>query len=104
VKVLLRICAGLLLWALAFATLYGLQGLGCALQWPGHRIGPLGLLRTLLVVTWLGFLCGASVFAWRRVRGVAAGTIGRLEAGIAVVGAAAVAYTLFPVAWTSPCG
>ena len=30
-------------------------------------------------------------------------TLGRLRAGIAIVGLAATAYTLFPVVWASPC-
>jgi hypothetical protein len=101
---LLRIGSGLLLWAVAFTGVYGLQGLGCALGWQRHQLGPLDALRAALLLTWLGFLGVAALRAARSFRRAPAGIAGHLEAGLALVGAAAIAYTLFPVAWIAPCG
>lgn len=106
---LLRILSGLLLWAVAFAAIYGLQGLGCALEWQRHRVGPVDALRAALVLAWLAFLAGSLLLAWRgasleRRREVAGErALVRLEYGIALAGAAAIAWTLFPVAWVSAC-
>jgi hypothetical protein len=105
---ILRITAGLLIWAAAFVVVYGLQGLGCALGWHRVRLGSADALRVTLVVAWLLFLGVALLRAWRGVgtqRATQGGSalVARLELGIAVTGAAAIAYTLFPVAWTSAC-
>lgn len=46
----------LILWAVLFAAVYGLHGLGCAWGWPLVR-APLGSLQSVaMVVIWLGGL------------------------------------------------
>jgi hypothetical protein len=105
VTTLLRLFAGLLIWAIAFAVVYGLQGLGCAQGWHRFSLGPYQALRAILVAAWLAFLVAAALWARYGVarQGPGDGVLPRLERGVAVTGAVAIAYTLFPVAWTSAC-
>lgn len=65
----MRVLAGLLLWAAGFSVLYGLHGVGCAVGWGNARFGPVTVLSVVLVGTWLAFVAMASVWLvvlWRR--------------------------------------
>ena len=112
-NLLARATAGLILWGLAFASVYGLEGLGCANGW--HESGRSGIamsddtgvsLRLMLVTAWLiaisahGILVLYLLFTnttreqpfWRR-----------LEISSAMVGMLATIWTLFPVAVLRLC-
>lgn len=52
---------GFAVWASAFAVLYAVQGTGCELGWHRHSVGPLSVLRWLLIVLWAAHM---SVLAW----------------------------------------
>jgi hypothetical protein len=43
---------GFAIWALAFAVLYAVQATGCELGWHRQSVGPLSLLRALLIAIW----------------------------------------------------
>ncbi len=53
----IRLFAGLLVWAAGFNAIYAVHGLGCGLGWGGRiLIGPFSLLNAALVGLWLVFL------------------------------------------------
>ena len=52
---------GFTIWALAFAVLYAAHGTGCELRWHRHSVGPLSLLRGLLIVSWAAHM---TALAW----------------------------------------
>jgi hypothetical protein len=102
---------GLLGWAAAFAALYGLQGLGCALGWPGVAtpIEGVDLHRATLVATWLlGLAIGAAWWGATRSRLARAAAEGRwlarLAVRVATVGLVAQAVSGMPVLFASQCG
>jgi hypothetical protein len=43
---------GFTIWASALAVLYATQGIGCELGWQRHSVGPLSVLRWLLIMLW----------------------------------------------------
>jgi len=49
-RLLLTLAAGFGIWAACFAVIYAIQGLGCAYNWHMLSIGPLSLLRIVLLV------------------------------------------------------
>lgn len=49
-RLLLTLAAGFGLWAVCFVVIYAVQGLGCAYGWHALSIGPISLLRILLLV------------------------------------------------------
>lgn len=49
-RLLLILAAGFGLWAVCFVVIYAVQGLGCAYGWHALSIGPVSLLRALLLV------------------------------------------------------
>lgn len=49
-RILLALAAGFGVWAGCFAVIYGIQGLGCAYGWHMIWLGPLSLLRIILLV------------------------------------------------------
>lgn len=56
-------------WSVAFVTLYGLHGIGCAHGWDAVSIGPTNLQRLVQVALWLAFLSPIIVLAlWQRQR------------------------------------
>lgn len=56
---LLRMSAGLILWAVAFCILYGLHGIGCAAGWPSVLLpGGISLHRGTLIAAWLACIAG----------------------------------------------
>ncbi len=56
---------GFTVWALAFSVLYGVQGTGCELGWHRQTIGPLSLLRWLLILIWAAHMAGLAWVFWR---------------------------------------
>ncbi|HWK95862.1 MAG TPA: hypothetical protein VNR39_10600 [Pseudolabrys sp.] len=55
---------GFAVWAAAFSILYGVQGTGCELGWHRQTIGPLSLLRILLIVIWGAHLAALAWVYW----------------------------------------
>lgn len=86
---------GFLLWSSAFATLYAAQSAGCELGLDRSRLGPLNLLRIVLIVLWachmaaLAWLCYACLKPATR-NGVARSSTGRFfrTAALGATGAA----------------
>ena len=99
---LLRISAGLLLWAVSFSTLYALQGASCALGWDMIPL-PLGSVsHWLLSIVWLIFLT-LSVWLIRRAMGATKGLERKLALSSAITGFVAILITGSPVLITSTC-
>lgn len=68
---LVRMSAGLIVWAVTFCVLYGLHGVGCTAGWPSTPLtGWLDLHRAILAAAWLaGIAAGvAVVLAFRAPR------------------------------------
>ena len=99
---LLRIGAGLLLWAVSFSTLYALQGISCALGWDMIALPAGSLSRWLLTIVWLIFLA-LSGWLIRRAMGVQKGLERKLALSSAIIGFAAILITGSPVLLTSTC-
>ncbi len=101
---LLRAVAGLIVWAVAFSAIYGLQGLVCALGWQAVSLGPVSLGRLLLIVLWLGFVALLGWMSWRFRQDWQEGSfLGRMAFAMAVVGLVSTAFTGAPVVSTSVC-
>ena len=94
----------MLVWALHFAAVYILQGLGCTRGWPDPATG-IGLgastVLAFAAVAWIG------ARAWRQLRG--AGDVGqarfvaRLVAILSLLAAVAIAFTSIPMFLLLPC-
>lgn len=103
-KILLRAVSGLIVWAISFAALYGLQGLICSPRLSGR----FSLLpydgRELLVGIWLLFLGTLAWMAWRmwpdrQQKPV----VSWLAPVLALTGLFAAFYTGLPVVFTTIC-
>lgn len=56
-SLLLTLAAGFTAWAAGFVLIYGLQGLGCSYGWDMIELGPISLLRAVLIaLTLMGTL------------------------------------------------
>lgn len=101
---LLRSVAGLILWAVAFSVIYGLQGLSCALGW--DSLGPAGLsaARIILIATYAGFIGLLAWLCWRlRPSTSPRNFLGSLAFASAVIGLISTIYTGLPVLALSIC-
>ena len=98
---IVRACIGPALWALAFALIYALHGMGCARGWPDvstpmgslHAVVLIGAFVLALIVT------GVALFKVPRGDGVKALVI----AAGGWIGFGATLLTLFPVIGLSSC-
>jgi hypothetical protein len=97
--------AGFLVWATAFAALYGLHALGCDFAWHRIAIGPASLLRIFLVLLWVGALIAAGALAASSLRRAVgqSGTLSRAAAASAVAAVFAIIWTGSPVALLGLC-
>ncbi len=101
---LLRASAGLIIWAIAFTALYGLQGLSCAFGWDAWSLGGVSFARLLLLLVYVGsgvllaFLCWAF-----RPRAADTDFTDRLAFTGAIAGFFSLAYTGIPVVAASVC-
>ncbi|MET1756085.1 hypothetical protein ABVV53_11550 [Novosphingobium sp. RD2P27] len=101
---LLRAVSGLIVWAVAFSALYGLQGLGCALGWDAMMVGPIQLGRAALIALWLAFVAVQAWMIWHFSHHTHGSMfLNRLAVAIAVIGWVATIYTGVPVVTTSMC-
>lgn len=104
---LIALIAGPTVWAVGFSVLYGIQGAGCQLGWEGVLIGPLDLLRGLLLLVWAAHL---AVLVWmvrwthRRAYSPPDQRFFRFGAfSLALTGLVAMVWTGLPVVFTSAC-
>jgi len=102
--------AGFVIWSVAFVTIYGLHGIGCAYGWDAVTVGPTNLQRLVQVFLWLAFLPPLLALAlWlRRLREQFAGDASRrwltlVGETLAWSGLAATIITFAPTATTSVC-
>lgn len=94
---LLRACSGLIVWAIVFSLLYGIEGFGCAQPWDDQT------LRIILMSVWLSTLIGLAWLSWRWLPTRKGTEIDRLPGVIAFIGLVSTAWTGFPVAVLSTC-
>lgn len=89
------------LWAIAFAAVYGLHGLGCALGWTSVAFGPVDLHRGAMGLVWLLFIALNAGLLLLAPRGTVRET--RLPRLGLWIGLVATVYTLVPVVLTTSC-
>ena len=89
---LLRISAGLLLWAASFSLLYALQGMSRALEWDMIPLSMGNLSRWVLTIVWLIFLM-LSGWLIRRAMGATKGLERKLALSSAITGFVAILFT-----------
>lgn len=96
-----RALIGPTIWAVGFAALYALHGMGCAWGWPA-RSWPLGNAQSAaLILAWLGFVAAAALNLWQTPHANTPGAqIARAGGWIGLV---SVLFTLFPVLGVSSC-
>lgn len=103
-NMIVRLLAGLTLWAAAFSLIYAMEGAACALEWHQLSFGPLNAARTLLVGLWMLSLLALAYLSWSFwPRARMGGTLDRVAFGAALAGLAAAAYTGMPTATLSLC-
>lgn len=101
-SVLLRLSAGLVVWAVAFCLLYGLHGIGCTRGWADIGLGPASLHRGVLVVAWLACVAaGIGVALW--LRSARDTLLDRAAWHLALVGVAATLVTGLPILTLPAC-
>jgi hypothetical protein len=95
VKILVLL-AGFALWAIAFVTLYALQALGCAYDWPNHRL--------ILGVVAAAFVIGMAWLAWQTPHWVEGSTtIGLAARWTNIAAVVASILMFFPALFVSIC-
>ena len=104
---LIRILIGPLAWLAAFSAVYGLHGAACGFDWSGIEVGPVSLLRLVLLAAWLCAIAMQAVILWgiyapRFASG--SGFVRGVSRMTGWVGLVATLWSLFPVAVTSSCG
>lgn len=94
--------AGPVLWAVLFAAVYALHGIGCARGWPAVST-MLGSLHIVAMATvWLAGLALHVAILWKTPQGLAREV--RLQRYGAWIGLVASTLTLLPILLTSTCG
>jgi hypothetical protein len=100
---LVRMSAGLIVWAVAFCVLYALHGLGCARGWATIGLGATSAHRAVLIAAWLlciGTAIGVAVWRWPARTGT---LVERTGWRLALVGVAATAITGLPIVTLPAC-
>jgi hypothetical protein len=108
-KSLFLMAAGFGLWSIAFATLYGMLSVGCALGW--HEIEPfsgISVQRLQVVVLAIAFTLAQGATTWRlvparRPAGSPARFVRRVAFITALAALGASVFTFAAVLWLSPC-
>jgi len=102
----MRVLAGLLLWAAGFTVLYALYGLGCAVGWADVRLGAFTLLSLVLIGTWLTFVGLALAWAlavWRYEELLPPGFLATIGLTSALSGLGGLVFTGAPVLLPAHC-
>jgi hypothetical protein len=77
--VLLLLIAGMMIWGSAFLMLYAFLSVGCELGWATAALGPISLLRVILIGVWLfhlALIAGLLLWTYRRKQAVESGAEG----------------------------
>ncbi len=98
----IRMTAGLTIWAVGFSALYALHGLGCGLGWSQVTIGLTTVLGWALIGTWIVFL-GAAAGWLVRVWSAPSSFAATIALASAVAGLGGLALTGAPVLLTANC-
>ncbi|MFV0623192.1 hypothetical protein ACBY01_04155 [Sphingomonas sp. ac-8] len=101
-RLLIRLLAGLTLWAAAFALLYGLHGIGCAVGWDRRIVAGVSVQHGALAGAWFVSLVAAALLAWR-LRRPRATVLDRATAALGLVGLAATFATGLPILTAPAC-
>lgn len=100
---LLRMSAGLIVWAIAFCVLYGLHGIGCAVGWPSTTLpGGISVHRGVLIAAWLACIATGVAVALSQ-RGRRSTLIERTGWRLAWVGLIATVITGLPILMLPAC-
>jgi len=100
---LVRMSAGLIVWAIAFCLLYALHGLGCARGWATIRLGGTSAHQAALIAGWLLSIgMGIAVAAWRWPARSGA-LVDRTGWRLALIGIAATVITGLPILTLPAC-
>lgn len=106
---LLALMAGFGAWSVAFVALYGTLSVGCALGWNDIAMGPIPLLRLLLVAGFIVSLLGLGLIA-RALRDGAQrednggrDLVAQLSYRLALAALAAGLFTYAPVLFLTAC-
>ncbi|VXC68215.1 hypothetical protein [Sphingomonas sp. AX6] len=94
---LLRACTGLIVWAVIFSLLYGIEGMGCAAPWDRR------VLRASLVIVWLVGVAALAALSWQWTRVRPHRDVERIGQWLAIAGLIATIVTGLPVATLSLC-
>lgn len=95
-----------IVWAAAFAAIYALHGLGCAIGAQDRSFGPFTQHQAMMGAVWIAAMIGAAgvVFALRRDTAAAPGGMPRELLLASWIGALlAIFITGLPVAFPSAC-
>lgn len=99
---LVRMISGLLLWAVAFSTVYALHGLGCSLGWNEPGIFGLSRAKILLLSSWIT-LIGAHCILLRWLVRRNETLLERIGVAIGWIGLGATVVTGAPILVVSNC-
>ena len=100
----LMLPAGFLVWGSSFVVLYGLASIGCGLGWQDAAIGPISLLRLVLVAAWALHLAAFwPLAALARAGARPGGFLSLATWGTQVAGAVATVWTGLPAATIASC-
>jgi hypothetical protein len=92
----LRISAGVIVWTLHFAAIYGVTGLACARGWTSIIAPSIGAATALAAAACIAII----VAGWRR----RAEFESWLSASVAALALVAIVYESIPVLIVPPCG
>lgn len=102
---LLRSVAGLILWAVAFSAIYGLQGLSCAFGWDAIELAGSSVARIILIATYAVSVAVIAWLCWRlRPGSNTMSFLGTLAFASAIIGLISTIYTGMPVLALTICG
>lgn len=101
---LLRAVSGLILWAIAFSSLYALQGLACALGWDGVGFAGVSAARLALVLLYAGWTSALLWLCWYLYpQKTHRDFLSHLAFACAIIGLLSTLYTGAPVVVTTTC-
>ncbi|WP_144183441.1 hypothetical protein [Elioraea rosea] len=98
--------AAWLVWAAAFAALYALHGLGCAIGADERSVGPLTQLQVMMGVVWIAALAGSAgivLALWRGAEAAPGGVPRRLLRASWMAALLAIFITGLPLTFPSAC-
>jgi len=99
---LLRLSAGLVVWAAGFCVIYGLHGIGCANDWPARSLAGFELHRLVLIAAWIATAAvNVGIAVWASAR--RADVLDRAAIITNWAAVAATVVTFLPLLPIAPC-